>query len=293
MKKKTHRKTKKEKLNVLKRMAIPYFELRRKLVRPHLFMHSHFSWYKRWHKFKYHKHVHIAHLSLFIIYTILTVISTVTMPKQTFAALVQSTKTTTSQSEYQNGSLSNTEITNTTGGEIQLSGGGGTNWWDPSWQRRIPITITNTGLAQTDYQVKITVPYDTDMLANFDDLRFANSSGAPLSFWLQSKTDSTQATVWVKVDSLTASANTTIYMYYGNSSVTSGSNGNATFILFDNFDDGVLDTNKWVEADPSSRISETGGKLVFDSLGSYLGWDNTVYAKNAIPRSDLSFEMGL
>ena len=44
------------------------------------------------------------------------------------------------------------------------------------------------------------------------------------------------ATFWVKVPSLPASGNLTIYMYYGNPSATNTSNGSATFYFFDDFE---------------------------------------------------------
>ncbi len=114
------------------------------------------------------------------------------------------------------------------------------NWYNTSWSKRKAITITgSTGGAQTDYQIKTTVSYDSDMQPDFDDVRFTNSDGVTLlNYWLESKTDSSTADFWVKVPSIPASPNTTIiYMYYGNSSASSTSSGNNTFPLFDDFND--------------------------------------------------------
>ena len=91
-------------------------------------------------------------------------------------------------------------------------------WWDTDWSQRKLITVTeNTGSTLTNYQVELTVTYDSDMKNNFDDLRFTNASGTELDYWIESKIDGDSAAVWVEVDSLTASSDTTIYMYYGNS----------------------------------------------------------------------------
>ncbi len=94
--------------------------------------------------------------------------------------------------------------------------------------------------------------YDTDMQPDFDDLRFTSSDGTTeLSYWLESKTDSTTATIWVKIPSL-ASGDNTIYMYYANASAITASNGDNTFAFFDDFSGTSINTNKWtVTGSPS------------------------------------------
>jgi len=112
------------------------------------------------------------------------------------------------------------------------------------YTKRKSITI-NSSASLTDYQVKIDVTYDSDMQADFDDLRFTLSNGTTeLSHWLESKTDSVSAVFWVKVPSLSIGDNT-IYAYYGNASASSGSDGDNTFEFFDGFEGSSLDTSKW------------------------------------------------
>jgi hypothetical protein len=73
------------------------------------------------------------------------------------------------------------------------------NWLSGLYTKRKPITITNSDSALTDYQVKLDITYDSDMQPDFDDLRFTSGDGTTeLSYWLESKTDSTSAIVWVK-----------------------------------------------------------------------------------------------
>jgi hypothetical protein len=98
-------------------------------------------------------------------------------------------------------------------------------WYNASWTKRAPITINNTanGSTLTDYQAQVTVPYDSDMQANFNDIRFTDSDGTTaINFWVASSTASVSAVAWVKVPSIPASSNKTIYLYYGNSGVSSG-----------------------------------------------------------------------
>ena len=122
--------------------------------------------------------------------------------------------------------------------------------WLDGWSRRAPVTITGSTVgAQTDYQIKLEVTYDTDMQGDFDDIRFtAADGGTLLDYWLEVSTPSVASTFWVEVSSIPAwPATTTIYIYYGNLSASSVSNGQATFILFDGFDyqDANADTALW------------------------------------------------
>ncbi|MDD4409626.1 MAG: DUF2341 domain-containing protein [Candidatus Pacebacteria bacterium] len=167
---------------------------------------------------------------------------------------------------------------------------GKSDWLDNSYSRRKMITITNpSGTALSNYQVKTVVAYDSDMQADFDDLRFTSSDGkTQLGYWIESKTDSSTAKVWVKVPSVPA-AGTTIYMYYGNSTVTTTSNGNNTFVLFDDFNGASIDTAKWAEIDSSGNINQTGGTLRINN--GPINWGNTgIYSVNNIPRSSLVIE---
>ena len=130
--------------------------------------------------------------------------------------------------------------------------------WLNGWSRRAPVTIT--GGAQTDYQVKLEVTYDADMQGDFDDIRFTDADGETLlNYWLEVSTPSVASTFWIKIPSILAPPGiTTIYIYYGNSSASSVSNGQATFILFDDFDyqDADGDTTLWT---PRYEVGSSGG----------------------------------
>ena len=74
------------------------------------------------------------------------------------------------------------------------------------------------------------------MQPDFDDFRFTDNDGTTLlSYWIENYTAAGSAIVWVKVPSISASAEKTIYMYYGNPSATSAEDGDATFEFFDDF----------------------------------------------------------
>ncbi len=126
---------------------------------------------------------------------------------------------------------------------------GATSWYD-NYGYRKPIEINNPNASVlTNYQIRLSLhegngtDSGTDIYlqnharADFADIRFTKrDSGTALDYWIESISSGT-AVVWVEVDSLYASANTTIYVYYGKSGVSSQSNAHATFPFFDYFDE--------------------------------------------------------
>lgn len=151
-------------------------------------------------------------------------------------------------------------------------------WEDPTWTRRYPIVIYNTGSVLTDYQIKVELVYDTDMDLDFDDIRFTDSDGTTLlSHWREIYTPSTSAIFWVKVPSIPEAATTTIYMYYGNPAAADTSEGDATFLFFDDFEDGIIDNPAvgWTSAGGCTGVvikdDGTGNKVLYDGTG---GGDN-------------------
>lgn len=192
----------------------------------------------------------------------------------TFAAPEPNYEEVTSDADWNLGALEDISVSS---GTIEISGDGGAGWLS-GWQKRKPVTITNSGSGQTYYQVRLSVTYDSDMLSDFSDLRFAKSDGSLLDFWLQTKIDENSAIIWVEVDTLAGSADTIVYMYYGKNDATSASNGENTFLLFDDFNDGSIDAGKWTEADPGSKIDEASGQLRFLRGGGTGAWDAGVYA---------------
>jgi hypothetical protein len=81
---------------------------------------------------------------------------------------------------------------------------------------------------------------------DFGDVRFTASDGVTLlDYWMQEKVDGDHAVFWVKISDNLSSNPATIYVYYGKSEATSTSNGNNTFLFFDDFSGSTVDTNKW------------------------------------------------
>lgn len=194
-----------------------------------------------------------------------------------------------SSTTNQYSAISNTDAT-TTAGQVTLTKTSGWSDTYTSWAKRQAVTVTNSGSVQTDYQVKVSITYDADMQADFDDLRFTNSAGTALNYWIQSKTDSTSAIVWVKVDSLAGSGDTTLYMYYGNSSASAGTDGVNTFMLFDAFSSATLDSSKWTTGGSTGTLYTITGDTL--SVGPGVSnWTQAIYSTQSFSRSDISVEM--
>lgn len=136
-------------------------------------------------------------------------------------------------------------------------------WLSHNWDYRQKINVTGQSGAGTDYQVKLLVGESSGASGedfhldnksdNFPsakddggDLRFTDNDGTTLlDFWVVQVTGTTPnrlATIFVKVND-NLDSNQAIYCYYGNdtSGLSSDSDGDATFLLFDDFDDSSLD----------------------------------------------------
>ena len=82
--------------------------------------------------------------------------------------------------------------------------------------------------------------------SDFSDLRFTTSGNTPMPYWVQ-ETGSNYAVVWVKVPAIPTTG-TQMYLYYGNPSAPVLSNGDATFLFFDHFDRGSVNSIRWTKS---------------------------------------------
>ncbi len=108
-------------------------------------------------------------------------------------------------------------------------------WLDDFSYRKGFNVLNSTASDLTNYQTELTVYNATstdsgssvylgnNVQSDFDDLRFTNSTGTTTLDYYISTTTSTYAKVWVELDSLSASATSTFYIYYGKASATASS----------------------------------------------------------------------
>ena len=79
---------------------------------------------------------------------------------------------------------------------------------------------------------------------DYGDIRFTNSTGAELAYYLWPDYDSSSARVAVRLEGATSGG--TLTVHYGNpSATTTSSRGEDIYQLFDHFKGGALDTAKW------------------------------------------------
>jgi hypothetical protein len=148
--------------------------------------------------------------------------------------------------------------------------------WLAGWQYQKSHTVNPATDAGTSYQIRVTAYFGsgTDNAGNvylnshsrtdFGDVRFTASDGVtPLNYWMQSQTASNSATIWVQIpDDLSTNA-ATIYIYYGNPTATTTSNGYNTFQFFDDFS---TTPNGWTFSGSNAYISN--GLLTINSISS-------------------------
>ena len=157
--------------------------------------------------------------------------------------------------------------------EMETEAGGGFTGIYADWNYRSPITINNqNGGELTNHQVLITLtPENIDYShcnADGSDIRFTNNSGGALNYWLQEWINGGTSKVWVKVDNSPTGENVCGLLYYGNTEATSESNGDNTFMFFDDFPGTTIDTDKW--EGNTGNVAVSGGIATLSGSLKYI-----------------------
>jgi len=149
----------------------------------------------------------------------------------------------------------------------------------PGWLYRRKITITNPNNYDLEH-FQVAIDLNTDnfnfAVANPDgsDVRFAIPTRSKIPYYVETWDDqSEKADVWVKVPYLPPNGRATLYIYYGNSTAESESDGEAVFDYFEDF----LGTSA-----PQDWIVDEGG---FD-------WSVDSLAKTATSQQNLAHYAG-
>lgn len=154
-----------------------------------------------------------------------------------------------------------------------------TSGWLDGYNFRKSHTITGSIGAETDYQIllNVTRATGTDTGNNvfigtycqddFEDLRFTDDDKTTeLDYWMERYTTAVYALFWVEVsDDLDTEQ--MIYMYYGNSSVSTTSDGDDTFLFYEDWDSASLRPDVWDEQFSDGSISYSGGAGPFGDHG--------------------------
>ncbi len=153
----------------------------------------------------------------------------------------------------------------------------------PGFNYSLPLTINNANAAVTDAQVKLTVNTATlvsagKMQASGNDIRFTDTLCNTLPYWIESGMNTASTVIWVKVKNLASFGNVRIFMQYGSTSATAKSNGDSTFLLFDDFLGSTLNTTKWTYPSQSGSFSVGSGVISMNASSSMI-----LYSAAAFP----------
>ena len=120
--------------------------------------------------------------------------------------------------------------------------------WLAGWTNRAPVVVQNYGATNRfNYQVKIRLPTGFDyakVQPSGTDIRITDRDGVtPLHYWIeQFNARAHSGTIWATVPAIAAGGSDTVYIYYGNPTATSQSNGSTTFPMFSNFNNPAWQT---------------------------------------------------
>ncbi|RLJ04590.1 MAG: hypothetical protein DRP18_04530 [Candidatus Aenigmatarchaeota archaeon] len=131
-------------------------------------------------------------------------------------------------------------------------------WWNASWSRRKPITITEqSGNTLTDYQVAINVTYDSDMQADFDDLRF--------TYYNSTSDSETEIPYWIEDIVLPYNLSVTAYYQTGTSCLSADDSGWNEFPTSGwNVREGDWFTDNWGSCDNCDYYAKIEMDLEYD-----------------------------
>jgi len=162
----------------------------------------------------------------------------------------------------------------------------------------------------TNYTVRIIVHYGNgtdegehvylggECREDFADVRFTNETGiGELKYWIEEKVDGDYAVFWVKIPYIPRAPDSTlIYIYYGKEYSISTSTGEGTFLFFDDFDDGVIDSDKWTTTTDASSytLEESNGWITLScSDNDEDGGRVSIKSADAVFTGSLIWEMKL
>lgn len=155
----------------------------------------------------------------------------------------------------------------------------GENWLS-GWTYRKSHVVNNATGAGTNYQVQIvvingsladsgnTVYINNKTNSDFGDVRFTEDDGnTTINYWMEKLNSGLNATFWVKIADNLDSAAQTIYIYYGRTETSSLSNGDNTFILFDDFLGTSLNSSRWLLHN-APTVAVAGGIVTITYAGA-------------------------
>jgi len=222
--------------------------------------------------------------------------STVQNPLHTYTAAGSYTVTLTATNSFGSNTTQKSNYITVTPPPPFLPGG---------WSYRKLHTIAGSSSGDiTDYQVRFklwnttgtdsgeNVYLGNNVTPDFRDIRFTTTDNTVLPYWVQ-ETGSNYAVVWVRIPSIPTTG-TQVYLYYGNPQAVSISNGDDTFLFFDDFQGTALNITKWNPTlipynGGTGSYSVSGGNLTLSSTNNY---GVSLRTQNPIPANPSGYCIG-
>jgi hypothetical protein len=145
-----------------------------------------------------------------------------------------------------------------------------------AYVRMIKVDNSNNSTSLTNYPVLVILDTESlisagKMRSDCGDIRIIDVNGTVLPYWIERGCNAADTTIWVKVPYIPAFSTVYLYLYYGNSSVTSASNGYNVFDFFDDF----------TTYPPNSSICGQGGWTCFGNPSTSVTTDEVWFYTNA------------
>ena len=184
---------------------------------------------------------------------------------------------------------------------IAVSGGSASlvsDFFDTSWAYRMPLTVDNTGnpSSLTQYQVRVVLDSSiTDFWNGIESdgrsIRLTDGDGSTLLDYFVDAFDygAENTEIYVELPSIPAAASTNVYIYYGNGSSSSLSNGFTTFFFYDDFESGDLGWQTYLSG--SVAVIDDGGNAVLrkfnqsDANGGYRDFGGSIVSFETLFRT--------
>lgn len=125
----------------------------------------------------------------------------------------------------------------------------------PLITRSLSVANAN-GSTLTNQPVRMSLPIQTGMRADFADVRFVDGLGNPIPRWIETVTSGVSAAVWFKPSSLVAGT-TALSLLYGGG-VLGAQDINNVFLFGDDFSGTTRGYNRFAAGNPIINVGTSG-----------------------------------
>lgn len=161
-------------------------------------------------------------------------------------------------------------------------------WWNSTFQYYTEITLSNSGPELTDQTIYMFLEKNESINVDCSDVRFTSDDNVAIPYYIDF-CNSTNIEVYIRPETIDASSNTTIKMYFGNADAETTSSGIDTFLYYDDFEDGdlseytledtpAIDTSNCYEGSYCLFIDDTSVNQFAFVTGSDYGPDKVLVA---------------